>query len=137
MRRNDEAAVLAAIAGALLLVVGYSGARGVHRLFSLLLGFLGDRPLLLLVVAYIFVAIASLGGIAVLLGAYLIYADRVRTGRLLILLGSGAGLISLVLFLIGNLRREEFSYVLEVLPAVLGVSLGIVARFRARATPIL
>lgn len=137
MRRNDEAAVLAAIAGALLLVVGYSGARGVHRFFSLLLGFLGDRPLLLLVVAYIFVAIASLGGIAVLVGAYLIHADRVRTGRLLILLGSGAGLLSLVLFLIGNLRREEFSYVLEVLPAVLGVSVGIVARFRARATPIL
>ncbi|MGQ0797347.1 MAG: hypothetical protein ACT4OI_05745 [Methanobacteriota archaeon] len=137
MRRNDEAAVLAAIAGGLLLLVGYSGARGVHRFVSLLFGFLGDRPLLLLVLAYVLVAIASLGGIAVLLGAYLIHADRVRTGRLLILLGSGAGLISLILFLVGILRREAFDLLLEVLPALLGVSLGIVARFRAKATPIL
>jgi len=135
MRRNDEAAILGAVAGALLLVTGYNGARGVHRFFALLVGWVGDRPLLL-GVAYAFVAIASLGGIAVLLGAYLIHADRVRTGRFLILLGSGAGFVTLLLFLLANLRREEFSYLVDVLPALLGVAIGVVARFRAKAAPI-
>jgi uncharacterized membrane protein YuzA (DUF378 family) len=135
MRRNDEAAILAATAGILFLVVGYSGARGVHRFVDLLRELLGDRPILL-VLGYVLVGIASLGGIAVLLGAYLLHVDRVRTGRILILLGSGAGLISLILFLVGNLRREEFSYLFEVLPVLVGVVLGIVARFRAEATPI-
>lgn len=130
------AAVLAAIAGVLLLVTGYNGARGVDRVFDLLATWLGDRPLLL-VAAYAFVGIASLGGIAVLLGGYLIHADRVRTGRFLILLGSGAGFVTLLLFLAANLRREEFSYLLHVLPAVLGVAFGIAARFRARAAPLL
>jgi hypothetical protein len=115
--------------------VGYSGARGVHRFVDLLRELLGDRPILL-VLGYVLVGIASLGGIAVLLGAYLLHVDRVRTGRILILLGSGAGLISLILFLVGNLRREEFSYLFEVLPVLVGVVLGIVARFRAEATPI-
>ena len=136
MRRNDEAAVLAGIAGALLLFVGYNGARGVHRFFNLLVELLGDRPLLL-VLAYVFVAIASLGGIAVLVGGYLLHVDRVRTGRLLILLGSGAGVISLVLFVIGILRRQAFDVLLEVLPALAGVLVGIVARFRAVARPLL
>ena len=62
--------------------------------------------------------------------------DRVRTGRLLILLGSGAGFVTLLLFLLANLRREEFSYLVDVLPALLGVAIGVVARFRAKAAPI-
>lgn len=96
----------------------------------------GDRPILL-GLAYVFVGIASLGGIAVWLGGYLIHEDRVRTGRLLILLGSGAGFLTLVLFLVVNVRREEFSYLFDVLPAVLGVAIGVGARFRAKAKPIL
>jgi len=135
MHRNDQAAVLAAVAGALFLVVGYNGVRGVHRFINLLVAWLGNS-LILLVLAYVFVAIASLGGIAVLVGAYLLHVDRVRTGRLLILIGSGAGLLSLILFVVGIVRREEFSILLEVLPALLGVVLGIIARFRAKASPL-
>lgn len=105
-------------------------------MFALLIDWLGDRPLLL-GIAYVFVGIASFGGIAVWLGGYLIHADRVRTGRFLILLGSGAGFLTLVVFLVANIRREEFSYLFHVLPAVLGVAVGVAARFRAHAKPIL
>ena len=136
MRRNDEAALLAALAGTLLLVSGYTGARPVDRFFTILEDLFGSRPFLI-VLAYVFVGIASLGGFAVLIGGFLIWKDRVRTGRLLILVGSGAGFFTLLLFLLINLRRQEFSLLASVLPAILGVAIGIVARLRAKATPIL
>ena len=106
------------------------------RFFTLLEEVFGTRPFLR-VLAYVSVGIASLGGFAVLLGGYLIWIDRVRTGRFLILVGSGAGFFTLLLFLLVNLRREEFSFLVSVLPAVLGVAIGIAARLRAKPKPIL
>jgi len=99
----------------------------VNRFFTLLEGLFGTRPFLI-VLAYVFVGIASLGGFAVILGGYLIWKETVRTGRLLILVGSGAGFFTLLLFVLINLRQEEFSLLASVLPAIAGVSLGIVAR---------
>lgn len=127
---------MAAIGGILLLLTGYDGVRGVEHLFGWLVDILGPKPFLR-PLAYVFVGIASLGGVAVLIGGYLIWVDRVRTGRLLILIGSGAGFFTLVLFLLVNLGEERFSFLLAVLPAIMGVGLGIAARFRAKATPIL
>lgn len=136
VRRNTEAALLAAVAGALLLVSGYTGARSVSHFFQILEEIFGTRPVLI-VLAYIFVGIASLGGFAVLLGGYLIYTNRVRIGRFLILVGSGAGFFTLLLFLLVNLRRQEFDFLASILPAILGVAIGIFARIRARPKPIL
>ena len=136
MRRNDEAALLAILSAALLLVSGYTGARSVDRLFLLLVDVFGSSPFLR-IIAYIFIGIASLGGFSVLFGAYLIWKDRVRFGRVFILVGSGAGFFTLLLFLLVNLRREEFSLLASVLPAILGVATGIVARFWAVPKPIL
>lgn len=136
MRRNEEAASLAAVAGILLIVSGYTGTRSIDRFFFLLADLFGANPALR-VLAYVFVGIASLGGFSVLIGAYLIWKDRVRLGRIFILLGSGAGFFTLLLFLLVNLRREEFSFLASVLPAILGVAIGIIARVRAQATRIL
>lgn len=136
MRPNSEAAILAAIAGGLLIVSGWTGAPRVDRFFTLLEEILGDRPFLI-VLAYVFVGLASLGGFGVILGGYLIWKDRVRTGRLLILVGSGAGFFTLLFFVVVNLRRQEFSLLLSVLPIVVGIGIGIVARFRAKPKPIL
>jgi len=136
MRRNDKAAILAFIEGALFLLVGYSGARGVDRFFDLLQTWFPGRPLLDLL-ARILGGIASLGGIAVIAGGYLFHTDRVRIGRILVLLGSGAGLTTLILFLLVNVRREAFSVLFAVLPALVGVVLGIAARFVAEPKSIL
>lgn len=136
MKRNTQAAIIAAIAGILLLVVGLNGVAGVDRLFSLLQSWFGANEALR-ILAYVLGAIAALGGIAVLAGAYCVATEHVRLGKLLITLGSGAGVLTLLLFLAKNLAAEEFSYLFAVLPAILGVVLAIVARFRAKPTPIL
>ncbi len=136
MKRNTQAAILAAIAGVLLLIVGLNGVAGVDRFFALLESWLGTNEALR-ILAYVLAAIAALGGVAVLIGAYCVGTDRVRIGKLLITLGSGAGILTLLLFLAKNVAAEEFSYIYAVLPAILGVVLAIVARFRAQAKPIL
>ena len=136
MRPNDEAALLAGVAGALLIVSGSTGVRSVDRLFGLLVQVFGNLAILI-VLAYVFIVIASLGGLTVVFGGYLIWRDRVRIGRIMILIGSGAGFFTLLLFLLVNLRREEFSLLVNVLPAIFGVAIGIVARFRSVPTPIL
>jgi len=136
MKVNTQAALLAVIAGILLLVVGYTGVAGVDHFFDLLQSWFGPQPVLLFL-SRVFGGIAALGGVAVLIGAYFLATDRVRTGRILIVLGSGAGLITLLLFLARNLVSEDFSYLLAVLPAILGVALGIIAQWRARPAPIL
>ncbi len=136
MKVNSQAALLAAIGGVLLLIVGYSGVRSVDRIFDWLVALLGPRPFLL-VLSRVFAAIASLGGVAVLLGAILILKDKVRLGRILVVIGSGAGLFTLIIFISVNLWREEFSYLLEVFPAILGVALGVAAQLRAKPRPVL
>lgn len=136
MKVNTQAALIAVVAGLLLLIVGYTGVAGVDHFFQLLEGWFGPQPALLLL-SRVFGGIAALGGAAVLIGAYLLATDRVRTGRIAIVLGSGAGLITLLLFIARNLASEDFSYLLAVLPAILGVALGIAAQWRARPAPIL
>ena len=136
MRPNAEAALLAGVAGVLLLVSGYTGVRTVDRFFTLLKEVFGNAAFLI-VLAYVFIGIASLGGFTVMFGAYLIWKDRVRLGRIVILIGSGAGFFTLLLFLLVNLRREEFSLLLSVLPAIFGVAIGVVARFVSVPKPLL
>ena len=136
MKLNTQAALMAVVAGILLLIVGYTGVAGVDHFFELPGSWFGPQPALLLL-SRVFGGIAALGGVAVLIGAYFLATDRVRTGRILIVLGSGAGLITLLLFLARNLAGEDFSYVLAVLPAILGVALGIGAQWRAKPAPIL
>ncbi len=135
MKRNTQAAILAVIAGILLLYVGANGVAGVDRLFAMLEEWFGANEALR-ILAYVLGAIAALGGIAVLIGAYLLAVDRVRMGKLLITLGSGAGIITLLVFLARNLSSEQFSYLYAVLPAILGVVLAIAARFWAKPKPI-
>ncbi len=136
MKRNTQAAIIAVIAGILLLIVGLNGVTGVDRLFALLEEWFGTNEALR-ILAYVLGAIAALGGVAVLIGAYFVATEHVRTGKLLITLGSGAGILTLLLFLARNVASEQFSYIFAVLPAILGVVLAIVARSWAKPAPIL
>lgn len=131
MKRNSRAALLAVLGGLLLLVAGWSGVSGIDHVFALLDSWLGPTSALR-DLAWVLGGIASLGGVAVLLGAYLLFRDHVRTGRILILLGSGMGTLTLLIFLARNLAEEDFSYLTAVLPAILGVVLGILAQKTAR-----
>ncbi len=136
MKRNTGAAIVATAAGILLLYVGFNGVADVDKVFALLEEWFGTNEALR-ILAYVLTAIAALGGVAVLIGAYFVAVDHVRVGKILITLGSGAGILTLLLFLGRSVSSEQFSLLLGVLPAILGVALAIVARFMTKPKPIL
>jgi len=134
---NEVAGVLALVAGLLFLIVGWTGARGVDGFFDLLVEVFGANPVFR-ILAYVLISIASLGGVAVLAGAFLMYHDRVRTGRILVLLGAGAGIVSLLLFVVLFIRSPGRIAAHEgVLPVFVGVVLSIAARLKSKPKPIL
>ena len=138
MATNERAAVIAGIAGLLMLGSGVTGASQWRHTFAFLADVLGtslDASPLLRFVAYVFIALGSVGGVFVLLGAYAFRQDRVRTGRLLIWFGTGFTLASIVLFLAIQARRGDWPFVGAGVLGFLGLVLSVVARIRAKPVP--
>jgi len=98
------ASALAASGGACLLASGVKGSLGLlGPLLSLLAELL--PPPLDRVVSYVMLALsflASLGGMTVLAGAFFLAFGRLTTGKLLVRLGSGTGIIGLLSLLISK-----------------------------------
>ncbi|TLZ51112.1 MAG: hypothetical protein E6K18_05885 [Methanobacteriota archaeon] len=132
---NEKAAFLAVIAGLLMLVSGVTGASQWRRTFDLIESFLGASPALRFV-QLVFVVLGSVGGIFVLLGAYAFRNDRVRTGKIVILFGTGFTIASLILFLIIAVQRGELPFAGGAAIGFTGVVLSVFARFKAKAVPL-
>jgi len=95
--------VLSVPAGILLLLKGITGPT---EAYSWLLNYLNsgvitDEFILTVVttVLLVLIFISSLGGIAVIAGGVLVWKDHVSTGRLLISLGAGVGILWVIFLL--------------------------------------
>lgn len=133
---NEKATILAAVSGILLLLSGVTGASQWRRTFAFLEIVLGPS-VVLFVVRVIFVALGSVGGIFVLLGAYAFREKRIRLGKVLILLGTGFTLVSLILYVILQLQHGDLPFVGAGALGATGVVLSIVARYKAKPRPLL
>ena len=131
---NEKAALLALWAGALMLLSGVTGASQWQRTFALFGDLLGTNPLLRFV-QLVFVAVGSVGGIFVIMGAYAFRENRVRTGKLLILFGTGFTIVSLMLFLLLTALHGEWPFAGASLIGFLGIVLSVIARLRAKPAP--
>lgn len=129
--KSNQAMGIAIIAGALLLIAGISGATTWEAVKGFVASqFPGNEILEFVFVILIF--IASLGGIAVIIGGLLIGKKKIGTGRLLILLGAGIGIIGLIFSTIvayneGNLTIGSFLSI-----GTIGIILSIAARIIAK-----
>ncbi len=130
---NEKAAILAVWAGALMLLSGVTGASQWGRTFDLVQQVLGQSPALRFV-QLVFVALGSVGGIFVMLGAYAFRENRVRTGKTLILFGTGFTIVSLGIFIILQVRHGDLPFAGASLLGFLGIVLSIAARFKAKPT---
>lgn len=119
---------LAIFAGVLLLGVGVTGAATWETIKNFVVSFFGDHwALILLFQALIF--IASLGGVAVICGGALIGAGRTSIGKLFILLGTGAGLLGLLLAVaLPGLQQGSAALAIGTTTGTVGIVLSIVAR---------
>lgn len=130
---NQVACVLAFVGGALFIVVGWTGQRGIDRLVVLLRNLLGENSFLRLM-AIGMLSIAALGGFAVILGGLAILDDHVWGGRVLIYLGAGGGIVTLVA--LGWLLFTQASVVAAqqgFVTGLAGLAFTVGARLKAKA----
>ena len=132
---NEKAAVVAAIAGVLLLLSGVTGVTQWQRTFALLGEVLGTS-LLLTFVRFVFVALGSAGGVFVLLGAYGFRQNKVRMGRALIWLGTGFTLVSVFLYVVLQVRHGDAPFAGAGLLGAVGIGMSIAARLKAKPLPL-
>ncbi|MFX1482870.1 MAG: hypothetical protein ACFFCP_06735 [Promethearchaeota archaeon] len=133
--KNTVPVVLALIGGFLLIQVGWIGSIGfiddiatyATTYFPTIAEAIG---LILTVLLYI----ASLGGVAVIIGGLLIAISRQGTGKFVIGLGAGIGLIGLIIMLAEAVMAGGVEALLEVVTLIshsiawIGVILSILAR---------
>jgi len=133
LTNNQFAAVLAFWAGLVFLAVGWNGTRIYSAFFSLLEDLIPGPNPGFQVVAGILTIISPLSAAFVLAGAVLLLTHRVRAGKIVVLFGTGAGIFSLILFIVLLVRHPGGVLAHEgAIPAFVGVVLSAGARVTAK-----
>ncbi len=137
--RNKIAALLAYVGGTLLLVAGATGSTGIigtilEYLIENLGGATADMASLVLQVLNV---IADLGGISVIIGGSLIINQRIRTGKFLIGIGAGMGLIGFLIILVSAFLHgwiNALNFLTTIIQSIgwIGVIISLTARLVAR-----
>jgi hypothetical protein len=125
--KNSSAMIIAFLAGILLLISGISGLATWETIKNFVTQNIIDNTIIQLIFA-ILIFIASLGGLSVIAGGIFIGKNKIRTGKLLILLGAGMGLVGLIFtvavaYVEGNLTLGSFFSI-----GTIGLVLSIIAR---------
>jgi len=137
--RNKVPFILCIIGGALMMYAGIVGSVGIWE--DILTFAATIAPGFADIMQWIFVIllnIASLGGIAVIIGGYLITTNRVGTGKFIIGIAAGLGIFGLIMnvytmyMAIGMAAFTELLNLLSTSAAALGPVLTIVARIMTK-----
>ena len=133
LTNNQIAAVLAFFAGLVFIAVEWNGTRIEAEFVILLAEYLpGSNPGLVLL-ARVLALISPLSAAFVIAGAILLLTNRIRLGKVLVLFGTGAGIVSLILFVVLLVRRPGRILAHEgALPDLFGVVLALAARILAK-----
>jgi hypothetical protein len=129
--KNSKAMVIAIIAGILLLIAGLSGMAAWEAIKDFVIEHVTDNEIVQYVFA-ILIFIASLGGISVIIGGLLIGKNKVGTGKFLITLGAGLGLIGLIFSIAVAYMEESLTIGSFLSIGAIGLILSIVARIMAK-----
>lgn len=141
--RNKAAAGLALVSATLFVVSGYQADIGIYRAIESALQQSTAREVWQVAVIPINVLgiVAQLGGFAVLAGAILFARNHIRSGKLMVMIGTGQGIITVVIVLIVELFQGGLMYAngyvlwLATSASGLGIVFSIIARTLAKATP--
>jgi len=141
--RNKVAAALAFVSGILFILSGYSVNLGIYRAIESGLQQYTSPEIweFAVIPVNILGLIAQLGGIAVLAGAILFFRNHISSGKLLVMIGTGQGIIMLVAGLVIELLQGGIllanNYVLWLVTSAtgLGIIFSIAARRVARSMP--
>jgi hypothetical protein len=113
--RRVAAFIIAIIAGILLLLTGIQGPIGLYQTIKdVLPNLLQNQTISQIVekIAAIFIAIALAGGLAVIAGGIIILFNHITIGKLVIAIGTGVGIVWLILLSITLLTTLQMSIVI-------------------------
>lgn len=125
--KNKNAMIIAIIAGILLLISGISGLATWESIKEFVTQNVIDNGIVQIVFA-ILIFIASLGGLSVIIGGFLIGKEKTRTGKLFITLGAGLGLIGLLISVIIAIMESNLTIGSYFSIGMIGLILTIIAR---------
>lgn len=131
MLRNRLAVLLAYISGILMLLSGSTGVASLTRLKDLLLS-VTEIPLIK-IIFFVMLLLSSLGGVLVIIGGIFIAKRKTRLGRILIWIGSGAGIVSLAIGVFTTLVNEGLNFNALFSLAPLAIILAILAQIFAKS----
>jgi hypothetical protein len=129
--KHKTAMGLAIIAGILLFIEGISGLATWQTIRNFVIQYIADNEIIQIIFA-VLIFIASLGGISVIIGGLLIGKEKLITGRFLIMLGAGLGLIGLIITIIISITHGSFTLGGFLTIGVIGLILSIIARMLAK-----
>ncbi|TXT56027.1 MAG: conserved membrane protein of unknown function [Candidatus Thorarchaeota archaeon] len=133
---NKKSFILCIVAGALLLLANAVGSLGIFALLGQVSTIPELEPIVPIITMILWVLniIANLGGIGVIIGGYLLTTAKVGTGKFIIGIAAGMGLIGMIIGIIQIIYVSGFGAALDFFGAVLysvggfGAILSIVAR---------
>lgn len=136
-KRRQIAFLFALASGVFLLISGNHGPTGTYKLILDLLHQLTQNQTILQVVGIviaILTAISLAGGLTVIAGGLLIFINRVTLGKIAIGLGSGAGILLLVLLAITVVTSQQIAGAIAEYSAIgwTGIILAFAAIFIAK-----
>ena len=129
--QNSKAMVIAIAAGILLLIAGVSGVATWETIKDFVTTHIMNNNIVQIVFV-VLIFIASLGGIAVIAGGLLIGKDKIGTGKFLISLGAGLGLIGLIFSIVVAYIEKDLTISSFLSIGAIGLILSIVARIVAK-----
>jgi len=142
MVRNQVAAVVAFASGVLFLVSGYRANIALYNLIEkgLVTYTAKDFWQFAIIPLGILALIAQLGGIAVIAGAILFAKNHVTSGKILVMIGTGQGLVTIAVSLVFGIATHGLSaannYIDWLVSSAigLGVVFSILAKFVAKGS---
>lgn len=141
--RNRAAGGLALASAILFIISGYSVNFGIYRAVEAGLQENTAREVweVAIIPINILAIVAQLGGIAVLAGAFLFLSNHITSGKILVLIGTGQGIITIAIALVIELVEggivEANNYVLWLATSATGIGIvfSIIARSIAKPVP--
>jgi hypothetical protein len=137
--RNKIPFILCLIGGALMIYAGVVGSIGFwDNLITYAATIAPGYEDIMLWILVILQNVASFGGIAVIIGGYLITTDRVGTGKFIIGISAGMGIFGLIMLVynmymaMGMAAFSEIYNLISTTAAILGPVITIVARTLTR-----
>jgi hypothetical protein len=125
--RNKVAAILAFLSGTLFILSGYQANVDIYKIVQEELRTHTARDFWQIeaIPFTILAVIAQIGGLVVVSGAILFVKNRITSGKVLVMLGTGQGIITILFTLILGLVEGGFDYVSNYVVSLTSSAIGI------------